>query len=160
LISLLGYTHFHAKCDFNITSIADIKHKTSTSELLYQLLLYDQHTRLTKQQFITESSNFYFSVTPAILTSDFNSAPDSYKTYTTLGPCHSFPPRRPGFEPGSDHVGFVVDKVALGQVFTKYFGFPCQFEFHRLLHNRRLSSGAGTMGRTVAAAPNGLRLTP
>jgi hypothetical protein len=26
-------------------------------------------------------------------------------------------PRRPGFDPGSAHVGFVVDKVALGQVF-------------------------------------------
>jgi hypothetical protein len=23
------------------------------------------------------------------------------------------------------HVGFVVDKVVLGQVFSKYFGFPC-----------------------------------
>jgi hypothetical protein len=34
--------------------------------------------------------------------------------------------RRPGFEHGSGHVGFVVDKVALGQVFPKYFGFPCQ----------------------------------
>jgi hypothetical protein len=46
-----------------------------------------------------------------------------------------FPPRRPGFEPGSGHVGFVVDKVALGQVFSEYFGFPCQFTFYRLLHN-------------------------
>ena len=27
------------------------------------------------------------------------------------------PPRRHGFDPGSVHVGFVVDKVALGQVF-------------------------------------------
>jgi hypothetical protein len=36
----------------------------------------------------------------------------------------SFPPRRPGFEPRSSHVGFVVDKVALGQVFSEYFGFP------------------------------------
>jgi hypothetical protein len=36
-----------------------------------------------------------------------------------------FPPRRLGFKPGSGHVGFVVDKVALGQVFSKYFGFPC-----------------------------------
>jgi hypothetical protein len=26
-------------------------------------------------------------------------------------------PRRPMFAPGSDHVGFVVDEVALGQVF-------------------------------------------
>jgi hypothetical protein len=30
-------------------------------------------------------------------------------------------------------VGFVVDKVALGQVFSEYFGFPCQSSFHRLL---------------------------
>jgi hypothetical protein len=35
-----------------------------------------------------------------------------------------FPPRRPGFEPGSSHVGFVVDKVVLGQVFSEYFSFP------------------------------------
>jgi hypothetical protein len=26
-------------------------------------------------------------------------------------------------------VGFVVDKVALGQVFSEYFGFPCQSSF-------------------------------
>jgi hypothetical protein len=26
-------------------------------------------------------------------------------------------------------VGFAVDKVALGQVFSEYFGFPCQFSF-------------------------------
>jgi hypothetical protein len=32
-------------------------------------------------------------------------------------------------------VGFVVDKVALGQVFFEYFGFPCQSSFHQLLHN-------------------------
>jgi hypothetical protein len=61
-----------------------------------------------------------------------------------------FPPRRPGIEPGSVHVGFVVDKVALGQVFSKYFGFPCQFAFHRLLHNHHhLSPGAGTIGRST-----------
>jgi hypothetical protein len=33
------------------------------------------------------------------------------------------------------HVGFVVDRVALGQVFSEYFGFPCQYLFHQLLHN-------------------------
>jgi hypothetical protein len=59
-----------------------------------------------------------------------------------------FPPRRPGFDPGSGQVGFVVDKVALGQVFSEYFGFLCQYSFHRLLHNHpHLSSGAGTMGQ-------------
>jgi hypothetical protein len=30
-------------------------------------------------------------------------------------------------------VGFVVDKAALGQVISEYFGFPCQ-SFHRFLH--------------------------
>jgi hypothetical protein len=34
-----------------------------------------------------------------------------------------FPPLRPGFEPRSVLVGFVVDKVALGQVFSEYFSF-------------------------------------
>jgi hypothetical protein len=24
----------------------------------------------------------------------------------------------------------MVDKVALGQIFSKYFGFPCEFSFH------------------------------
>jgi hypothetical protein len=31
-------------------------------------------------------------------------------------------------------VGFVVDKAALGQVFSEYFGFPCQ-SFHQILHH-------------------------
>jgi hypothetical protein len=33
-------------------------------------------------------------------------------------------------------VGFVVDKVASGQVFSEYFGFPCQNRsFHQLFHH-------------------------
>jgi hypothetical protein len=43
-----------------------------------------------------------------------------------------FPPRRPGFAYGQ-LVEFVVDKAALWQVFSEYFGFPCQ-SFHRFLH--------------------------
>jgi hypothetical protein len=46
--------------------------------------------------------------------------------------------RRPGFNSGSGQVEFVVDKVALGQVFSEYFGFPYQSSFHRIilhLHN-------------------------
>jgi hypothetical protein len=54
-----------------------------------------------------------------------------------------FPPRRPGLEPRSGHVRFVVDEVALGQVFSECFGFPWQFSFYRLLHSHHLSSGAG-----------------
>jgi hypothetical protein len=45
-----------------------------------------------------------------------------------------FPLRRPGFEPGSGQVGFAVEKVTLGQVFSEYFGFPCQSSFHQILH--------------------------
>jgi hypothetical protein len=44
-----------------------------------------------------------------------------------------FPPLRPGFHLKSGHVGF-IDKMALRQVFSEYFGFPCQFSFHQLLH--------------------------
>jgi hypothetical protein len=35
-----------------------------------------------------------------------------------------FPPQQPGFEPGSGHVGSVVDKVALGRVFSQVLRFP------------------------------------
>jgi hypothetical protein len=56
-------------------------------------------------------------------------------------------------------VKFVVDKVALGQVFFEYIGFPCKFSFHRLLHTHHLSSGAGTIGQLVAVVPSGLSLT-
>jgi hypothetical protein len=61
----------------------------------------------------------------------------------------------------SVQAGFVVNKVALGQVFSEYFGFPCQFSFHRLfhIHHHHLSSGAGTIGQRVADVPSGLSLT-
>jgi hypothetical protein len=45
---------------------------------------------------------------------------------------------------------FVVDKVALEQVFSEYFGFPCQFSFHQLLQKNHphLSSGVCTIGQS------------
>jgi hypothetical protein len=44
---------------------------------------------------------------------------------------------------------FVVGKVALGQVFSEYFGFPCQSSFDQLLHNHpHVSSGACTKARS------------
>jgi hypothetical protein len=37
---------------------------------------------------------------------------------------------------------------ALGQVFSKYFGFPCQSLFHQLLHSHpHLSSGSGIIAQ-------------
>jgi hypothetical protein len=57
--------------------------------------------------------------------------------------------------------GICVDKVALGQVSSEYFGFSCQFSFHRLLHiHHHLSSGAHTIGQLVADVPSGRSLTP
>jgi hypothetical protein len=39
-----------------------------------------------------------------------------------------FSPRNPGFDPRSVHVRFVVDKVALGQVFPRVLRFsPVRF---------------------------------
>jgi hypothetical protein len=39
----------------------------------------------------------------------------------------------PGFDSRSGNVGFVVDEVTW-EVFSEYFGFPCQFSFHQMLH--------------------------
>jgi hypothetical protein len=44
-----------------------------------------------------------------------------------------FPPWQPGFASGQ-HVGLVVDKAALKQVFSEYFGFHCQ-SFHQFLYH-------------------------
>jgi hypothetical protein len=43
-------------------------------------------------------------------------------------------PRSPGFAPGSTHVGFVVDKVVLGQVFLRVLRFPCPYHSTVVLH--------------------------
>jgi hypothetical protein len=40
--------------------------------------------------------------------------------------------------------------------FCKYFSFPCQFSFHRLLHTHNLSSRAGTIGQLVVNVPSRL----
>jgi hypothetical protein len=65
-----------------------------------------------------------------------------------------------GSSPGLVMWNFVVDKVALGQVFSEYFGFPCQSSFHQLL--QKLSSsiiwGLYNMPK-VAAVPRDLSST-
>jgi hypothetical protein len=49
------------------------------------------------------------------------------QTYRLARPyCGSgFPLRRPVFDPGSSHVGSVVDRAALGQVFSEKSSFAC-----------------------------------
>jgi hypothetical protein len=43
-------------------------------------------------------------------------------------------------------MGFVVDKAALGQVFSEYFGFPCQSLFHQFLHHHITTRGWHNIG--------------
>jgi hypothetical protein len=45
-----------------------------------------------------------------------------------------------GFDPKPSHVGFVLNKVTLVRVFSKYFSFAYQFSFRQLLHVRELIS--------------------
>jgi hypothetical protein len=56
-------------------------------------------------------------------------------------------------------VGFVVEKMALGQISYEYFGFPCQFSVYKIFHTH-LSSGAVRIGQLVTDVPSGLILTP
>jgi hypothetical protein len=59
-------------------------------------------------------------------------------------------PRRPGFDPGSIYVGFVLDKVSLGQVFPRVLRFSVlhykekrkKIIFITGLHNKLQGCGA------------------
>jgi hypothetical protein len=57
----------------------------------------------------------------------------------------------PGSRPGR-HVVLMVDKAALGQVFSEYFCFPCQLLFHQFVHYHNHPG--------VAALPSGLNYNP
>jgi hypothetical protein len=51
-------------------------------------------------------------------------------------------------------VGFVVDKVALGQVFSEYF------DFHQLLNMHHLSFGVGKIGKLMTDVTKWTQLRP
>jgi hypothetical protein len=57
--------------------------------------------------------------------------------------------RRPGFAPGLVHVGFIVDKLALGQVSVRVLRFPCQYHSIMALYIYT-SPGGWTIGPLVA----------
>jgi hypothetical protein len=60
-----------------------------------------------------------------------------------------FLPRRPRIKPRSGHVGFMVNKAALVQVSSEYFG-PFLPSFHQLFHTHyHPSFGTGRIGRRV-----------
>jgi hypothetical protein len=41
----------------------------------------------------------------------------------------------PGFVPGIILVGFVVDRMAVGQVLSEFFGLPCQYHSTVFIHS-------------------------
>jgi hypothetical protein len=47
--------------------------------------------------------------------------------------------RRHVFDPGSVYVGFVVEKVALGQSFPENFGLPQSISFHQCSITRKVT---------------------
>jgi hypothetical protein len=67
--------------------------------------------------------------------------------------------QRPNFDSKSGDVGFMVDKVVLALVCSEYFGSPCQFSLHQMLHIY-ISSGDGEMGTLMTGVPSGLSLIP
>jgi hypothetical protein len=67
------------------------------------------------------------------MTEVLHGIPQSLKAndgYHDLTPTSSFQVRA-----RVSQVGFVVDKVALEQVFSEYFCFPRQYSFHQILHH-------------------------
>jgi hypothetical protein len=67
-----------------------------------------------------------------------------------------FPPEWHRFEDGSGHVGFVTDKLALEQVFCRYFGSSLPVCIPQQSSSSSSSCGAGAIGQTVASVPSGL----
>jgi hypothetical protein len=51
--------------------------------------------------------------------------------------------------PGLVHVGFTVDKVALGQVFSEFFGFPCQNHHSTMAVHTYISLSAEMNNRPI-----------
>jgi hypothetical protein len=86
----------------------------------------------------------YVSTMKKVLTTNIWMRP----RHSWIGLVAGFPPWRLEFKPGSSHVGFVLDKVGPVEVFSEYFGFPCQFSFHQYLHNHHHpSSRPGAIGQ-------------
>jgi hypothetical protein len=48
----------------------------------------------------------------------------------------------------------MVDKVTLGQLFFKFFGFPCHFSYHQRFA-LVCRQGAGAVGPLVVGVSNG-----
>jgi hypothetical protein len=79
-------------------------------------------------------------ICPSFIISHYFDSFSKYRSYlvgraVAQAVIHWLPTAAAQVRAGSGHLEFVVEKVALGQVFSEYFGFPCQSSFHQLLHN-------------------------
>jgi hypothetical protein len=68
--------------------------------------------------------------------------------------------QRPRFTPRAVHVGFVVEIVALGQVFPKPFGFSLSVSLHLCSIFTHVSAGGWTLGLLAATMSWRHSLTP
>jgi hypothetical protein len=59
---------------------------------------------------------------------------------------------RPGFSPSAVHIGFLLDKVSLGQVILRTLGFPLSIIIPQTLHIY-LSPGAGRRDTFTVSVP-------
>jgi hypothetical protein len=82
-------------------------------------VVYIGHDLFISNSFFCQSSNTMYSII------SFRMLCQSIRPSTRIlnRLVADFPPRRSGFASGQ-HVGFVVDKAAMGQVFSEYFGSP------------------------------------
>jgi hypothetical protein len=72
---------------------------------------------------------------------------------------HGLSSQRPRFAPRSVHVGFVMNKLVMGQVFSKIFGSPCQYlstmalRIHKTCGVNSRPNG-GSSSETLIASPH------
>jgi hypothetical protein len=85
---------------------------------------------LRRKKATDSSQNFLFLI-EFIPLLPYNLYCQQYCIWSSCWPRRLFT-SRPGFEIGC--VGFIVDKVSLGRVFSEYFGFSCQFILSYMLH--------------------------
>jgi hypothetical protein len=103
-------------------------------------------------------SSIYF-VSSSRLTDDINSLDyiancDTRKSVPWLRRLVSgLSSRRDGFAPRSVHVGFVMKKLALGQVFLRFLRFPCQYHSTVAVHTHVSSGGWKILGVPLNAEP-------
>ena len=75
------------------------------------------------------------------------------RSFMLLSIIVDFLPHKPEFDPKAFHVRFMMETVAVGQVFLSTWVFPCQLPFHQSSVIVHLSSISGIMGLLVAIVP-------